>query len=33
MHNYLRKHGRNATVKTINSGIAAGCEVPHPISR
>lgn len=29
-NNYLREHGRSATVKTIKSGINAGCKVPHP---
>jgi hypothetical protein len=29
-NNYLREHGRNATVKTIKSGINAGCKEPHP---
>jgi len=28
-NNYLREHGRNATVKTIKSGINAGCKEPH----
>jgi AAA domain-containing protein/bifunctional DNA primase/polymerase-like protein len=27
---YLREHGRSATMKTIKSGINAGCKVPHP---
>jgi hypothetical protein len=27
---YLREHGRGATVKTIQSGINAGCKKPHP---
>jgi hypothetical protein len=29
-NNYLREHGHNATVKTIKSGITAGCKEPHP---
>ena len=28
-NNYSREHGRNATVKTIKSGINAGCKEPH----
>ena len=28
-NNYLREHGCNATVKTIKSGINAGCNEPH----
>ena len=27
---YLREHGRGAAVKTIQSGINAGCKQPHP---
>src|SRR5262249_52529180 len=29
-NNYVREHGRNATVKTIKSGISAGLKEPHP---